>query len=169
MSPVKSALLSHDLWHYILNIAIPIFQATFPNTEVLFFFDHATQHTADVLNALWASYMNMDPGGKQLHIRDRWYYELRGATFYTQKRCFDENDFFVREGWRGKPKEGRRVLQEWGLWPIGRLGHDCKSKKTKKNQAHSSNSCCTWQLLSLQPDFVEQKSQLQEQIEKWGH
>jgi len=56
--------------------------------------------------------MNMDPGGKQLHIRDSWYYELRGATLYTQKRCFDENDFFVREGWRGKPKEGRRVLQE---------------------------------------------------------
>ena len=82
---------------------------------------------------------------------------------------FGLDDLSIPEEWRGKPKGCKRVLQERGLWPVGGLRHDCKSKKSKKDKSHTSNSCCARRLLLVQPDFLAQKSRLQEEIEKRGH
>ena len=138
-------------------MAIPIFESTFPNAQALFLFDHATSHTADALDALRASHMNMDLGGKQPHLRDGWYYKSNGVTLHIQKMTFDLDDVSVPESWRGKPKGCKRVLQERGSWPVGGLRHDCKSKKSKKDPGHTSNSCCARRLLSVQPDLLAQK------------
>ena len=158
-----------NLINHVLNIAIPIFEATFPNAQALFLFDHATSHTADAPDALRSSHMNMDPRGKQPHLRDGWYYLPNGVTLYSQKMSFDQDDFTILAKWRGLPKGCKRILQERGLWPEGGMRHDCKSKKSKKDRSHIGNSCCARRLLSVQPDFLEQKSRLQEEIEKRGH
>ncbi|KIK54954.1 hypothetical protein GYMLUDRAFT_176490 [Collybiopsis luxurians FD-317 M1] len=55
------------------------------------------------------------------------------------------------------------VLQERGLW------HDHLIGKCKKKCAEESTDCCARCILQLQPDFVEQKSCIQEIIEAAGH
>jgi len=126
---------------------VPIFEATFPNTQALFLFDPATSHTTDILDALQASYINMDPSGKQPHIRDEWYYRPNGVTLHIQWMSFDLDDLLVPERWRGKLKECKRVLQGRGFSSKEGLRHNCKSKKSKKDQGHVSNSYCTRRLL----------------------
>jgi len=158
-----------NLVHHVLNVSIPIFEAAFPNAQALFLFEHATSHTTDALGAFRASHMNMEPGGKQCPLRNGWVYEFNGVTLNSQKMTFNENDQAVLEKWRGKLKRCQRVLQECGLWPQGGLRHDRKSRKLKKDKSHTSNSCCARQLLSVQPDFLEQRSRLEEEIEKRGH
>lgn len=103
----------------MLNVAIPISEATFPNTQALFLFDHAISHTADASDALRESDMNIDPGGKQPHLRQGSYYNPNEVTLHYQKMSFDENNLSLPEKWRGKPKGCKIVLQECGLWPVG--------------------------------------------------
>ena len=111
----------------------------------------------------------MDPGGKQPHLRNRWFYKPKEVTLHTQKMIFDLDDDSISFNWREKPKGCKSVLQEHGLWPEKELRHDCKSRKNKKDKTHTDDSCCTRRLLSVQPDFLEQKSRRQEEIEKRGH
>ncbi|KAG0640109.1 hypothetical protein HOY80DRAFT_1071097 [Tuber brumale] len=99
-----------NLINHVLNVAIPIFEATFSNAQALFLFDHATSHMADAQDALRASHMNMDSGGKQSHLRDGRYYESNRITLYTQKISFNMNDLSILERWRGKPKGCKQVL-----------------------------------------------------------
>jgi len=157
-----------NLIDHLSNIVIPIFKTTFPHTQVLFLCDHAISHTAEP-DALQVSHMNMDPGGKQPYLRDGWFYKPIEDTLYTQKMSFDQNDLLVPAKWRGKPKGCKQVLHERCLWPPGGLRHDCKSKKAKEDHSYSSNSCYTRRWLSVKPGFLEQKSRLQEEIEKRGH
>lgn len=115
--------------------------------------------------------MNMDPRGKQPHLRDGWYYLPNGVTLYSQEMSFDQADFTIPAKWRGLPtqKGCKRILQECSLWPEGGMRHDCKGKKCKKDRSHIRYLCCARRLLSVQPDFLEQKSRLQDEIEKRGH
>ena len=53
----------HNLIDHGLNVAIPLFEATFPNTQALFLFDHATSHTADNIDAVTAYW---EDGGNRL-------------------------------------------------------------------------------------------------------
>ncbi|CAG8767639.1 3924_t:CDS:1, partial [Racocetra persica] len=48
----------------VVNRAIPIFEAQFPNAKALFAFDNATGHHAYSENALLAKNINLSPGGK---------------------------------------------------------------------------------------------------------
>jgi len=64
-----------NLIDQVVNVAIPIFKATFPNAQALFLLDHVISHTADTVDALLVSHMKMDPGGKQPYLRDKWYYK----------------------------------------------------------------------------------------------
>ena len=41
--------------------------------------------------------MNMDPGGKQPHLRAGWYYKPNEVTLYIQKMSFELNDLSVPE------------------------------------------------------------------------
>ena len=53
----------------VLKLAIPIFEAAFPDCQALFLFDNATTHSAYSKNALRASTMNLrfGCGQAQLH------------------------------------------------------------------------------------------------------
>jgi hypothetical protein len=58
------------------------------------------------------------------------------------------------------------IIQEHGLWPLEGLLAQCPKKRGCPPDR--LDCCCRW-LLFMQPDFISQKSQLQELIELCGH
>jgi hypothetical protein len=59
-----------------------------------------------------------------------------------------------------------QIIRERGLWPDRGLPAECTGgSKRPEGQA----SCCCRHLLFTQPDFISQKSLLQEHIESRGH
>lgn len=153
-----------------MDIAIPIFETTFPNSQALFLFDHATSHTAYAEDALLVDAMNLDSGGKQSCFRDGWYYKPDRVQLIHHCMNFAPNDTTVSEELRGKPKGICRVLLERGLWPYDKkLRLDCRTREQKESKEHDGTSCCARQLLSEQAHFQSQRSRLQEKIENRGH
>lgn len=143
------------------NYAIPIFEALHPNAVGVFAFDNSTNHGAMPENGLNAKNMNVNPGGRQAIMRDTYY----GPDKKFQSMVFPSN----HPKYPGQAKGMRIVLQERGLWKDGLLG-DCKLCKGKsKIIDNAKTDCCMRQILSLQDDFVAQKSRLQEVIEQHGH
>ena len=61
----------------------------------------------------------------------------------------------------------QQILQEHGLWPEAGLPAECPGFKCLPDR--TQNNCCCCSILFNQPDFVSQKSQLQELIESHGH
>jgi hypothetical protein len=59
-----------------------------------------------------------------------------------------------------------QIIQERGLWPEGGLPAQCG---TDFKCAPGCIDCCCQHILYLQPDFVAQKSQLEELIEQRHH
>ena len=67
------------------------------------------------------------------------------------------------------------VLKERKLWRNG-LQADCKKCKQERSRGHrlkrrdlKRRSCCARRILQAQPDFVEQKSSIEELIHSRGH
>jgi hypothetical protein len=58
------------------------------------------------------------------------------------------------------------IIQERGLWPPEGLLAQCPKKR---GCPPDHLDCCCRRLLFMQPDFISQKSQLQELIELRGH
>ena len=71
----------HAYMEYQLkHLAIPLFEARWPEHQAVFFFDNATNHTAFAAGALRVSSMNLSPGGNQNHnMRDGWCYTSLGG------------------------------------------------------------------------------------------
>jgi hypothetical protein len=58
------------------------------------------------------------------------------------------------------------IIREWGLWPaMGGLNAQCKGFKCEAGKKY----CCCRRLLFTQPDFMNQKSHLEELITSQGH
>ncbi|KAF8270302.1 hypothetical protein EI94DRAFT_1571811 [Lactarius quietus] len=57
------------------------------------------------------------------------------------------------------------IIQERGLWPETGLLAECSGSKCPSDR----DNCCCRTLLACRPDFVSQKSELEELIEKRGH
>ncbi|TFY76790.1 hypothetical protein EWM64_g7221 [Hericium alpestre] len=100
--------------------------------------------------------MNLRPGGKQARLRDGWYWS--NGIKISQKMNFDED----HPEFPNQPKGIKQVLVERGLW-LPDLRMQCKSCEPEATQ------CCAKRILNLQDDFKEQKSLVQEVIEKAGH
>lgn len=62
----------------------------------------------------------------------------------------------------GVPKGMQLILMERGLY------HNKLAKECKKSCPLDSTDCCGTRVLSLQPDFLEQKSLVEEIIEEAG-
>ena len=58
-----------------------------------------------------------------------------------------------------------QIIQDCGLWPETGFLAECPGSKCPPDR----NNCCCRTILFNQPDFVSQKSELQELIEKCGH
>jgi hypothetical protein len=68
-----------------------------------------------------------------------------------------------------QPKGIKQILIEKGLWHNG-LRLECKLCKGKNKQIDSTRiNCYARKIMSLQPDFLVQKSELKTVIEEVGH
>ncbi|CAG8653158.1 9157_t:CDS:1, partial [Paraglomus occultum] len=144
---------SENLVEQVKTKAIPIFETVFPNCIALFAFDNSSNHAAYRSDALVASRMNLKPGGKQPKMRD---------TVFGPDNCHQS---MVNE--KNEPKGMKQVLIERGLWKDG-LSADCNLCKDKVDDINRTD-CCARRIVSLQPDFLSQKSALEEVILEAGH
>ena len=69
---------------------------------------------------------------------------------------------------QGKPKGIKQVLIEREKWPPGGLVLECKECK-EKVQNDLRISCYAHRVMSLEPDFLAQKSAIEELIENARH
>lgn len=156
--------------HMLINQAwatIRIFELLFPGCQALFAFDNATSHCAYAPDALVASKMRLNSGGKQPKLRDG--FDHRKGR--PQSMNFP-GDYEV-ENLRGLPKGIKQVLLERGLWSDvkedgSRFVYRCPIKD-QKSTCSPKGGCCAVSTLALEPDFQSQKGSLQEEIEALGH
>ena len=100
--------------------------------------------------------MNVNPGGKQGILRDGWY--IHDGQRVVQPMVFPPDR---RSETPSIAKGIKAVMKERGIWQ-----EKLRGKCSKK---HTSDSCCNARILEMQPDFMEQKSSVQEVIEAAGH
>ncbi|CAG8724465.1 10503_t:CDS:2, partial [Cetraspora pellucida] len=119
----------------------------------VFAFDNSSNHGAFSKDALIASKINLDPGGKQPIMHDTYF----GENNQLQSMVFPERDSDVKlyEELYGKLDKELRVLEY----------KKCKEKVKDTSRV----SCCAHHILSLEPDFLAQKNVIQELIENAGH
>jgi hypothetical protein len=150
---------AQHLLDQVINFAIPIFETMHPNAIAIFAFDNSTNHGAMADDALNVSKMNVNPGGKQPLMR---------STVYGPNKTFQSMVFpFNHPFYPNQAKGMKQIVIERNLWYEGLVG-DCQLCKLKIDDI-TRTDCCMRRILSLQPDFISQKSQLQEEIEKRGH
>lgn len=138
---------------------IPIFERIHgAGYQALFLIDNSQGHGVYAEDVLRASRMNFKPGGKQARMRDGWFWDSAGMKT-VQSMVFPAN----HAQHPNEPKGMQQVLKERGLWRKGLL-MECKPKCDRNN-----SECCAKRILEHQPDFMAQKSLVQEVIEEAGH
>ena len=105
--------------------------------------------------------MNLNPGEKQPIMKDT----VFGLNNTSQSMVFPSN----HPKYPNQPKGIKQVLIERGLWYNG-LNLECELCKGKNKQIDLTKiNCCACRIISLQPDFLEQKSELEMVIEEARH
>lgn len=138
---------------------IPTFERLHgPQYQALFLIDNSQGHAAYAEDALLATRMNLNPGGKQARLRNGWF--ERDGNHSVQSMIFphDHPEF------PNQPKGMKVVLEERGL-SRPKLRMLCP-KNTCNFETHD---CCARRILENQPDFKAQHSLVQETIEAAGH
>ena len=129
-----------DLVEQLSKKVIPIFEILHPHAIGLFIFDNSQNHHALPPDALRASTLNLNDGGKNAkYQRDGWFLQNGVKTRHSMVNS------------QGLPKGAKTILQERGLWDstVGLEGARA--------------------LLNEQPDFMEQKEWLEEVVTSHGH
>jgi len=145
----------------VINYAIPIFEAIYSDAIAVFAFDNSTNHGAMPEDGLNAAKMNVNPGGKQPRMHSTYF----GSNNTLQLMVFPSD----HPQYPNEAKGMWQILIEKGLWKEGLKG-DCNLCKGKGKRVDPQRvDCCMHRILSLQPDFIAQKSKLQNEIEKRGH
>jgi hypothetical protein len=115
-------------------------------------------------DALIATRMNLSPGGAQPKMRDGWYIDGSGQK-RVQSMIYPENHKL-----KGKPKGIKQVLMERKLWPDKGIRLMCEQCSGKQDGVDPERSdCCARRIMSVQPDFCEQKSILEEAVIEANH
>jgi hypothetical protein len=127
----------------------------------LFIFDNAPSHQKRADDALSARKMPKNPS-------ETWTHRKGGARMRHTMLSNDETQSFYFEddhptmpGWF---KGMEQIIRERGLWKEGLLAQ-CEGFKC----IAGINDCCCRRILFTQPDFVAQKSKLEEFIVSRGH
>jgi len=125
--------------------------------------------------------MNKGDGGRQPLLRNGWY--KIGNTTFVQEMFYSEVN--TATGAVTKiPKGIERILRERNLWPDKGLLLECPKPRCEPCQTLQRckevgllaifprslilinfSDCCARRLLSLQPDFMAQKCEIEERIE----
>ena len=154
---------SEHMLDQLVHKAIPIFEVLHPGCTGVFCFDQSTNHNAMAEDALIVRRMNLSPGGAQPKMRNGWYIDESGEK-HVQSMIFP-NDYSV-EQLRERPKGIKQVLVERNLWPTKKIRLMCEKCSEK---CADELDCCAQRIMSLQPDFLEQRSLLEEAVIGAGH
>ncbi|KAJ7794205.1 hypothetical protein B0H14DRAFT_3888832 [Mycena olivaceomarginata] len=138
-----------------LIIAILIARRMFPKAIIHWIFDNSSAHGSLAPDALTTTKMNVNPGGKVPEMRDTIIPDSNphGHAGEAQKMTFDKicpTNHPYKE-FEGLPKGMKVILAERGY---------TKDTNEEEDEEHPVD-CCMRRLLSLQPDFAGQKSQLE--------
>ncbi|KAJ7325750.1 hypothetical protein DFH08DRAFT_816827 [Mycena albidolilacea] len=175
--------------------AILIARRLFPKAIIYWVFDNSSAHGSLAPNALTATKMNVNPGGKVPEMHDTIIPadNPHGQGGKIQKMIFDAKlpDDHPYKQFEGLPKGMNIILAERGYTKDGKgkklIGdcQACKAAKSRKPHLDGASTdeegdmfgddgndteeeldecpvdCCMRRLLSLQPDFAGEKSQLE--------
>jgi hypothetical protein len=125
-------------------------------------FDNAPSHQRRAPDALSARKMPKGPSNGWTHKKGGPKMRpgvLPGGGF--QELYFSDDDPLMPGWFKGM----EQIIRERGLWPDQGLNAQCESFKCKEGQT----DCCCRRVLFMQPDFVNQKSALEELITRRGH
>src|SRR5947209_5345460 len=150
----------------LVNRAIPIFEVLHPGCVGVFCFDQSTNHNAMAEDALIATRMNLSSGGGQPKMRNGWYMDEREEVC-IQSMVFPIDHPVAKL--REQPKGIKQVLGERNLWPAKGVHLTCKQCSGKHEDDPQRVNCCARRIMSLQPDFSEQRSLLEEAVIEAGH
>ncbi|KAF8588218.1 hypothetical protein K439DRAFT_1645622 [Ramaria rubella] len=145
-----------------VETAIDIFKIKTNHTATgLFIFDNAPSHQKRAPDALSAQKMPNGPKADWTHHKDG--LRMRYASFADgTPQCLY---FPVEHPMPGWFKGMEVIIKERGQWPDNGLNTQCPGFKCEPN----SRDCCCRRLLFTAPDFVAQKSYLEEYITSRGH
>jgi hypothetical protein len=154
---------SDDLMQQV-DHAIDIFEGrTKGFAQGLFLFDNAPSHQKRAADALSARKMPKNHHETWTHHKDG--PKMRSTTLPdgTIQHLYFPDDHPTHPGWFKGMEE---IIRERGLWPANRnLLAQCEGFKCEEGRTN----CCCRRLLFTQPDFIRQKSQLEELVERRGH
>lgn len=143
--------------------AIDIFESNTKGFATgLFLFDNAPSHQKRAPDALSARKMVKFPAVAWTHHKNG--PKMRPGYFANG----EPQDFYYPDDYAPMPgwfKGMEQIIKERGLWPKNGLLAQCEGFKCSPGR----NDCCCRHLLFTQPDFVAQKSQLQELVTSRGH
>jgi hypothetical protein len=146
-----------------VDLAIDIFESKTNGTATgLFLFDNAPSHQKRSPDALSARKMVKGPSLNW--TRQKGGPHMRPGTFAdgTPQYLYFPEDHPEYPGWF---KGMEVIIRERSLWPETGLHAECKGFKCEPG----ATACCCRRLLFNQPDFIAQKSQLEELVTRRGH
>ena len=129
----------------------------------LFLFDNAPSHQKRAQDALSAQKMPKSPHATWRHHKNG--PRMRTTTYgsnNTPQDFYHADNHPTMPGWFKGMEE---IIKERGLWPATGLNAQCEGFKCEPGR----KDCCCRRLLFTQPDFVNQKSHLEELITSRGH
>ena len=132
-------------------------------TMGLFIFDNAPSHQKHTPDALSAHKMPKNPSKDWSPKKDG--LKMQNGKFgpsSTSQDFYFPKDHATMPGWF---KGMEIIIHEWGLWPMAGLRAQCDGFKCEAGQM----DCCCWHVMFSQPDFVAQKSHIEEYITLRGH
>lgn len=155
---------SEDLLQQVNN-AIDVFEGRVPFATGLFLFDNAPSHQKRAPDALSARKLPKNPHATWRQHKDG--PRMRTSTFKLADQTVTQDFYFPDDhptmpGWF---KGMETIIRERGLWPAKGLNAQCEGFKCIPGKL----DCCCRRLLFTQPDFVAQKSSLEELITSRGH
>lgn len=129
----------------------------------LFLFDNAPSHQKRASDALSARKMPRNPNNGWTHHKGG--PRMRPTTLPNGQI----QEFYFADDhpeYPGYFKGTEQIIRERGLWPqSGNLLAQCEGFKCEAGRT----DCCCCRLLFTQPDFVNQRSQLEELVTSRGH
>lgn len=138
-----------------------IFEQAYPDFQALFLYDNATTHQKRAADALSALKMPLHPKLWTPKTQPAKMRDARLPDGSPQSLYWPDNHRTMPGFFKGMKK----ILQERHLWTLG-LKAQCSPNFSS---CDGKVDCCARRILFNQQDFVDQKSKLQEMIEKRGH
>lgn len=136
-------------------------------------FDCSSNHQAFAEDALVVSRMNVTPGGKQGMMRDTAFVHAAQRHLPEHQQVLTTQTMVYpadHPRYPGKAKGMLAVARERGLVAEdSKLNQRCAACKSTSLKDPTGTACCLTRVLSLEPDFANEKSAIQNLCEERGH